>query len=132
MKQAFELFSQAKQHSAENALLLTQENGGIELEGDEKSYRLRQEDFVDQLPNYNREQLCRFTLPHGPYMIDYTRNGSIQLAAGRRGQLLLRNLKKQTTIADFNIGDTIRDVKMLQNETMIAVAQKNALYVYDN
>ena len=41
MKQAFELFSQAKQHSAENALLLTQENGGIELEGDEKSYRLR-------------------------------------------------------------------------------------------
>lgn len=65
-------------------------------------------------------------------MLDYTKNGSIQLSAGRRGHIVLRNLKKQTTIADFNVDDTIRDVKMLQNETMIAVAQSKALYVYDN
>jgi U3 small nucleolar RNA-associated protein 7 len=74
-------------------------------------------------------------LPKGPWLIDYSRNGAYQLAAGKQGSVQLLNLKASNSsnamFSTFDLDDTIRDIKILHNESLLAVAQSKALYIYD-
>ena len=71
-------------------------------------------------------------LEYGFYSIDYTRNGGYLALAGTRGHVAILDWKRKDLKCEFNVKDKIRDIKFLQNETMIAVAQKKFLYIYDN
>jgi len=52
--------------------------------------------------------------------------------AGTKGHIAILDWKKKSLKCEFNVKDKIRDIKFLQNDSMIAVAQKKFLYIYNN
>ena len=60
-------------------------------------------------------------LNFGNYNIDYTRDGKYLLLGGSLGHLALMDWKKKDLKCEFNVKETIRDVKFLNNESLYAV-----------
>eukprot|EP01027_Heterolobosea_sp_BB2_P011098 GEZU01016187.1.p1 GENE.GEZU01016187.1~~GEZU01016187.1.p1 ORF type:complete len:599 (-),score=183.77 GEZU01016187.1:230-1984(-) len=68
----------------------------------------------------------------GPYQIDFSRNGRHLAIGGCKGHLAAFDWQSKELYFELELKQTIRDVKWLHDETMLAVAQKKYVYVYDN
>jgi len=64
--------------------------------------------------------------------MDYTRNGKHLLLAGEKGQVAILDWKAKNLLTEFSVKERIRDACWLQNETLLAVAQRKRVYIYDN
>lgn len=71
-------------------------------------------------------------LDFGPYSIDYTQNGQILGLAGEKGHCAIFDWKKKTLKCEFNVKESIRDIKFLLDENLYALAQKKYVYLYDS
>jgi U3 small nucleolar RNA-associated protein 7 len=60
-------------------------------------------------------------LNFGNYNIDYTRDGKYLLLGGSLGHLALMDWKKKDLKCEFNVKETVRDIKFLNNESLYAV-----------
>ncbi|CAJ0650637.1 10399_t:CDS:10 [Entrophospora sp. SA101] len=118
---------EAAKKAASYEILLTEEPGYLEVEGLEKTYKVKQKDILNNVFNIN--------LPtFGPYTIDYTRNGRYLLMGGRKGHIATldwQGWKTEKYKCEFHVKETVRDVKWLHNEQYFAVAQKKYVYIYD-
>lgn len=68
----------------------------------------------------------------GPYGVDFTRSGRKCLLFGEKGHLAVFDSMSFSLLTEIQAKQTIRDATFLHNETMIAVAQKNFVHIYDN
>ncbi len=68
----------------------------------------------------------------GPYLNRLTPDGNHLLLCGQRGHVSLIQYPKKQLVTEFHVNERIHDVAFLQNKTMFAIAQKNALYIYDD
>ena len=108
-------------------------DGYIIIENEnEKTLKVTQDYLKSTLPKYNSDNIFDLSLPsNGPFYIDYTRNGKYLLMGGEKGNVIILDWKLKNIIVDFNVNSKISNVKFLQNDSMISIAQDDMLYIYD-
>ncbi|KAG0605876.1 hypothetical protein M758_9G094700 [Ceratodon purpureus] len=112
--------------------LLPSEAGYLEAEGLEDTRHFSQEAIVKEVDVTSARKAFDLQLPDlGPYHVDYNANGVFMLLGGRKGHLAMMDWKKTRLMMEFQVRETIRDVKFLHNETFFAVAQKKYVFIYD-
>ncbi|ERN11202.1 hypothetical protein AMTRI_Chr04g180420 [Amborella trichopoda] len=128
-----ELYSQSAKAAAKvEKWLLPSEGGYLETEGLEKSWRIKQENIVHEVDILSSRKAFDIVLPDlGPYVLDYTSNGHYMLVGGRRGHLAMMDVMSMNLIKEFQVRETIRDVKFLHNDQFFAAAQKKYSYIYN-
>ncbi|EKX73397.1 conserved hypothetical protein [Theileria equi strain WA] len=126
------ILDDAKKAVEYSSIILPNESGYIKTEGDEKSYQISQAKLLSKADLGTRKKVIQLDLTHGPYMADYTQNGRYMLLGGGKGQLSLICTQSLKNYFDICVKETIRDVKVLHNHTMLAVAQKKYVHIYDN
>jgi len=112
--------------------LMPSEEGFLEPDGLEKTYRFPQESIVKEVDLLSSRKPFDMILPVlGPYTIEYTSNGRYMLVGGRKGHLAMMDMLNMDLIKEFQVRETVRDVAFLHNEQMYAVAQKKYPYIYN-
>ena len=98
----------------------------------ERTIKFKQEEIKEHLPTDNVHNIFNLELEHGPYHVDYTRNGKHLLMGGRKGHICMMDWKNKELVTEFSVNEKIRDVKFLQDHKLFAVAQKKYTYIYDD
>lgn len=119
----------------------TSQDGGIEvdLETGEKTWRVSQADIVDAVGQSSASKKfdLKLPVPSGSsgggtgYRLDYTRNGRHLAIAGSHGHVATFDWQAGRLHSEIHLGETVRDIKFLQNEGFYAVAQKKYVFIYD-
>ncbi|GIX62225.1 BING4CT (NUC141) domain-containing protein [Babesia caballi] len=123
----------AAQSAAEaTSVLLPNEPGFIRVGEGEKTYHVSQNQLLGAVDVGTRRKAFSLQLRHGPYRCDYTRDGRYMLIGGEKGQLALFDAIDMKPCFDISVKQTIRDVQLLDNHELLAVAQKKYVHVYDN
>ncbi|CAN0029772.1 unnamed protein product, partial [Sphacelaria rigidula] len=126
-------FEDAAHSAAVAELLLPEEAGYLEAEGMEETFKFSQNEIKQAVDVNTAREIFDLSLPDlGPYAIDYTKNGRFLLLGGRKGHLALLDALRMDVQMEIQLGETIRDVKTLHNENLVAVAQKKYVYIYDS
>ncbi|PMD59730.1 BING4CT-domain-containing protein [Hyaloscypha bicolor E] len=98
----------------------------------ERTYKVRQEDIVAEVPIETAKKRFELKLDAlGPYVCDYTRNGRELLLAGRKGHVATMDWREGKLGCEIQLGETVRDARWLHNNQLFAVAQKKYVYIYD-
>ncbi|KAI9354406.1 WD40-repeat-containing domain protein [Pilaira anomala] len=122
----------AARAAARAELLLQEEEGFLEAEGLEKTFKFRQDQIFSSLDVNSASKIFSLDLPeYGPYAIDYTRNGRHLLIGGHKGHIAAFDWQTGGLHFETHVRETVRDVTWLHNETLLAVAQKKYVYIYD-
>ncbi|KAL6899113.1 hypothetical protein ACP4OV_005771 [Aristida adscensionis] len=112
--------------------LMPTEEGCLEPDGIEKTYRFQQQDILKEVDILSSRKAFDMILPVlGPYTLEYTSNGRYMLVGGRKGHLAMMDMLNMELIKEFQVRETIRDVSFLHNEQLYAVAQKKYPYIYN-
>ncbi|KAE8701322.1 sterol 3-beta-glucosyltransferase UGT80B1-like [Hibiscus syriacus] len=112
--------------------LLPSEDGYLEAEGIEKTWRIKQESIAREVDILSSRNQYDIVLPElGPYTLDFTSNGRYMAAAGRKGHLAIIDMKTLNLIKEIQVRETVRDVAYLHNELFFAAAQKKYPYIYN-
>ncbi|KAJ1984265.1 putative U3 small nucleolar RNA-associated protein 7 [Dimargaris verticillata] len=114
-------------------LLLPEEEGFLEAENLERTQDVSQKELRNHVDINTAAKMFNLNLTQfGPYCIDYTRNGSHLLIGGRKGHLAAFRWQTGKLLFETQVRESVKAVKWLHNETMLAVAQKKYVYIYDN
>ncbi|XP_077252595.1 transducin/WD40 repeat-like superfamily protein [Tasmannia lanceolata] len=128
-----ELYGQSAKAAAKaEKWLMPSEEGYLEAEGLEKTWRIKQESIVREVDILSSRKPFDLVLPElGPYTLDYTSSGRYMVVAGRKGHLAIMDMKNMGLIKEFQVRETVRDVVFLHNELFFAAAQKKYPYIYN-
>jgi U3 small nucleolar RNA-associated protein 7 len=115
-------------------VLHTESPGFLETETEmERTTALTQAELKrEHLDEQTSRQIFDLELPHSPYGCKYDRSGRYSVLYGKRGHLALmdsHNLKLHT---EFHVQERVRDACFLHNFSMLAVAQANHVFIYDD
>jgi U3 small nucleolar RNA-associated protein 7 len=87
----------------------------------------------DHLDEQTARQIYTLNLPrHSPYGCKFDRSGRYSVLYGQRGHVAVMDSHHINLHAEFHVKERIRDAAFLHNFSMIAVAQTNHVYVYDD
>ena len=113
-------------------ILLENEGGFLEPETElERTYKVNQRDIKKDVAIQTAQMGFELKLDGGSYVAEYTRNGRELLLAGRKGHIATMDWRSGKLGCELQLGETVRDVRWLHNNTMFAVAQKKYVYIYD-
>ncbi|KDQ18603.1 hypothetical protein BOTBODRAFT_63501 [Botryobasidium botryosum FD-172 SS1] len=113
-------------------LLRSEERGRIEVEGQmEKTWRVTQDEIVKSVGVEVAAQRKEWKLDGGSYRTRYTRNGRHLAIAGKKGHVATFDWQTGTLHSELQLQETVRDITFLQDQSFIAVAQKQYVYIYD-
>lgn len=133
IKKSEKKFRDAAYSAARLEMLQTEEAGFLEAEGMEKTYKFRQDELAQNVDLNTSKKIFDLNLPdYGPYSVDYTRNGRHLLIGGKKGHIASFDWQSGKLGFETHVKETVRDVHWLHNETLLAVAQKKYVYIYDN
>jgi U3 small nucleolar RNA-associated protein 7 len=127
-------YQEAEENAARAELLLLEETGILEAEGEmEKTYKFKQSEIRKAVNILTSRKIFDLSLPdYGPYCsIDYTQSGRHFLMGGRKGHLAVIDANTNALLSEVHVRETIRDVSFLHDFTMYAVAQRKYVYIYD-
>ncbi|XP_073141062.1 probable U3 small nucleolar RNA-associated protein 7 [Henckelia pumila] len=111
--------------------LMPGESGYLEPDGIEKTWRIKQEELAGEVDILSRIKQHDIVSPDlGPYTLDFTSSGRHMVVAGRKGHLLLLDMKCMDLIKEIQVRETVRDAVFLHNQKLFAVAQKKYVYIY--
>lgn len=112
--------------------LMPSEGGYLEADGPvEKTWRIKQEDIRREVDISSSRNQHDVILPEfSPYTLDFTSNGQYMAAAGRKGHLAIVDMKNMIPRREIQVGETVRDVVFLQDQSFFAAAQKKYTYIY--
>lgn len=118
------------------AILNTEQSGLIETEHEmEKTYKLSQQELKrDHLDEQMARQIYDLRLTqYAPYGMTYDRSGRYGLLRGHGGgHVALMDCHTLALRSEFHVNEVIRDGTFLHNPTMIALAQKKNVFIYDD
>ncbi|XP_071948540.1 WD repeat-containing protein 46-like [Antedon mediterranea] len=124
---------QAEEEAARAELLLTEEAGFLEADEGEETSKISQHELARNVDVTSAQKYFELKLDQfGPYRLDYTRNGRHLVIGGQKGHLASIDWVTKKLLFEINVMETIREVQWLHLETMLAVAQKKWLYIYDH
>ena len=116
-------------------VLNTQESGLVEAEGDmERTYKLTQAELKrDHLDEQTAAQIFDLRLDdYAPYGMTYDRSGRYGLLRGSRGHVALMDCRTLSLRTEFHVNEIVRDATFLHNPTLMALAQKKNVFIYDD
>lgn len=121
-------------------ILAPSTSGYVETENDmEKTLQLSQNQLKydgTSLSSNVAQNIYHLDLKdHGPYMLRYDRSGRHALLAGRGnnggGHLAIVDQHTLASTTEFFIQDIVRDACFLQDSSLMAVSQRQNVYIYD-
>ncbi|XP_028909444.1 WD repeat-containing protein 46 [Ornithorhynchus anatinus] len=119
--------------AARAELLLPEEPGFLEGSDGEDTATVRQRDIADAVDIASAAKYFSLKLDQfGPYRLDYSSTGRHLTLGGRRGHLAALDWPTKSLSCEINVMEAVRDVRFLHLETMVAVAQRRWLHIYDN
>jgi len=71
-------------------------------------------------------------LQSGPYGCKFDRSGRYSILYGQRGHLAIMDAHNLSLHTEFHVQERVRDTCFLHNFSLLAAAQKNHVYVYDD
>lgn len=115
-------------------VLNTEEAGFLEAENDmERTSSLSQVELKrTHLDENTARHVYDLTLPYAPYGCKFDRSGRYSILYGQRGHLALMDAHNLSLHAEFHVQERVRDACFLHNFSLMAVAQTNHVYIYDN
>jgi len=116
------------------AVLHTQSSGFLETETEmERTTALTQVELKrEHLDEQTARQIYDLNLPFAPYGCKYDRSGRYSVLYGQRGHLAIMDAHNLKLHTEFHVQERVRDACFLHNFSMLAVAQTNHLYIYDD
>lgn len=112
MKRTEKNVQEAAKLAAKSEILLTEEPGYLIPEGVEHTSNISQSKLVEEVDIQTSTKMFNLQLTQfGPYTFDYTKNGRYLLLGGRKGHLALLDWQKKKLFHEFNVKETIKDVK---------------------
>ncbi|KAF4369718.1 hypothetical protein G4B88_022116 [Cannabis sativa] len=128
-----ELYGKSADVAAKTEKWLMPSVGGfLEVEGIEKTWRIKQEDIAKEVDILSSRKQFDIILPDlGPYTLDFTSSGRHMAVGGRKGHLAIVDMKNMNLTKELQVRETVRDVVFLHNELFFAAAQKKYTYIYN-
>ena len=117
------------------AVLHTDSSGfiGIESVMDRTTALTQVELKSDHLDEQTARQIYTLNLPqYSPYGCKFDRSGRYSVLYGQRGHVAVMDSHHINLHAEFHVKERIRDATFLHNFSMMAVAQSNHVYIYDD
>ncbi|WVF72347.1 hypothetical protein IAT40_007162 [Kwoniella sp. CBS 6097] len=108
--------------------------GGIEVDEEEgeRTWRVRQKDIVDSVGvGVSGKKFDLKMEDMGTYRVDYSRNGRHLAIASSKGHIATFDWQAGKLHSEIQLRESVRDIKFLQSESFIAVAQKKYVFIYD-
>jgi U3 small nucleolar RNA-associated protein 7 len=121
--------------AADAQVILNSENSGfVEAENDmERTTSLSQAELKrNHLDEQTARQIFDLTLPYSPYGCKYDRSGRYSVIYGQRGHISIMDSYNLTLHTEFHVQERVRDACFLHNFSLMAVAQANHAYIYDD
>ncbi|CAG5012136.1 unnamed protein product [Parnassius apollo] len=125
-------FNYAQEQSARAEILLPEDQGLIEVEEGGKTTAVSQKIIAENVDIAAATKIFELNLDFGPYRAKYSRNGRHLLLGSKKGHLAAFDWVTKKLHCEINVMESIHDISWLHVETMIAAAQKEWLYIYDN
>jgi U3 small nucleolar RNA-associated protein 7 len=117
-------------------VLQTDAPGIVEAENDmERTTRLSQMELKNKhLSEQTAHHIYDLNLEsYAPYGLKYDRSGRYSVLYGQGGHVAVMDCHARSLEIEFHLPqERVRDVSFLHNNTLVAVAQKNHAYIYDN
>lgn len=133
LKRKEKKFKYAQEQSARAEILLTEDHGGIEIEDEDgKTTAISQKIIAENVDIAAASKIFELNLDFGPYRAKYSRNGRHLLLGSKKGHLAAFDWVTKRLHFEINVMESIHDISWLHIETMVAAAQKEYLYIYDN
>ncbi|KAK3859563.1 hypothetical protein Pcinc_034337 [Petrolisthes cinctipes] len=132
MKKKEEKIHQAEEEAARTETLLTESSGLLEAEEGTYTAHITQKDIRKAVDITTAAKGFDLQLPFGPYKMRFTPNGRHLVLGGRKGHLAAFDWVTKKLHTEINVMESIHDVCWLHTEQMMAAAQKEWVYIYDN
>ncbi|KAK4289584.1 hypothetical protein Pmani_037461 [Petrolisthes manimaculis] len=132
MKKKEEKIHQAEEEAARTETLLTESSGVLEAEEGTYTAHITQKDIRNAVDITTAAKGFDLQLPFGPYKMRFTPNGRHLVLGGRKGHLASFDWVTKKLHTEINVMESIHDVCWLHTEQMMAAAQKEWVYIYDN
>lgn len=115
-------------------ILHTERAGMLETEHEmERTTSLSQVELKrTHLDEQTAKQIYDLKLPYSPYGCKFDRSGRYSISFGQRGHVALMDAYHMSLHTEFHVQERIRDATFLHNFSLVAVAQTNHVYVYDD
>jgi U3 small nucleolar RNA-associated protein 7 len=131
IKSTVALAREAEKERVQSEILRTEKHGYIEVDSDEKTYELSQEQIRENVSMRTAEQAFSLDLEHGPIYARHCRSGRHMLLRNEMGYLASFDVRAMKLMFEVEVRDRIRDALYLHNEGFIAVAQERNVFVYN-
>lgn len=123
----------AIKQTARTEVLLNEQTGFIEFDGNEEPASITQSEIVSNVDISAATKHFQLNLNEfGPYRHSYTGNGRYLLLGGKKGHIAAIDWITKGLQCEINVMEEIADVSWLHQETLFAVAQKSYVHIYDN
>lgn len=86
----------------------------------------------DHLDEQTSKQIYDLSLPYSPYGCKYDRSGRYSIIFGQRGHVAVMDAHHLKLHTEFHVHERVRDACFLHNFSLLAVAQANHAYIYDD
>lgn len=134
LKRIDDQYKDAVSSAAATEYLLPESQGYLEAEDEmEKTFKFKQSEIKEHVDVTTSNKALDLKLKDfGPYHIDYSRNGTHLLIAGRKGHVASMDWRKGELRAELHLNETCQAATYLQSEQYFAVAQKKYTFIYDH
>ena len=108
------------------------DDGRLEVETPtERTHKTQQAAIAGATSANAAANAWRKDLPKGPYGVNVARTGRHAVVYGAGGRVEVLDLHRNIRLAEVRCGEVCKAATFLHDETMVAVAQRKYVYVYD-